>query len=69
MSPNKYRRDLRTTVSNKYKDKLSAKQSKELREPKGTSYLDVDKYDDVFNTITPEVAKGKAKIVFHRNKE
>ena len=56
-------------MSDKYKDKLSAKQSKELRQPKGTSYADIDTLDDVFDTITPEEAKGIAKNVFQRKKQ
>jgi len=68
VSPNRHRRELRNDVSDKYKDRISSKKNKELREPKGTAYGDVDQYDDVFNTIAPEEAKGKAKNVFHRNK-
>ncbi|XP_054161425.1 ribosome biogenesis protein BRX1 homolog [Oppia nitens] len=69
VSPNRHRRQLKNMVSNKYKDRISAKKGRENREPKGTSYADVDQNDDIFNTITPEVAKGVAKNVFRRNKD
>jgi ribosome biogenesis protein BRX1 len=69
VSPNKYRRELRSKTADKYKDRVSAKQSKEIREPKGSSYVDVDKYDEVFDTVEPEKAKGRDKSVFQRNKQ
>ncbi|CAG2122727.1 unnamed protein product, partial [Medioppia subpectinata] len=68
VSPNRHRRELRNNTSEKYKDKYSAKKSKELRQPAGTAYVDVDQYDDIFDTIAPEKAKGMAKNVFQRNK-
>lgn len=40
-----------------------------MRELKGDSYKDVDKYDDVFDTISPEDAKGIVKNVFNRKKQ
>lgn len=69
VSPNKYRRSLRSKVADKYKDRLSAKQSKELRQPKGSSYADVDQYDHVFDTVEPERANRAERSVFQRSKE
>ncbi|KAI1280420.1 Ribosome biogenesis protein BRX1 -like protein [Halotydeus destructor] len=66
ISPNAYRRTLLTEAKDKYRERVGAKVSKEMRQPKGDAYLDNDKYGDVFETIAPEEAKGIMKDVFHR---
>lgn len=69
ISPNKHRQLIKKSASFKYEHKLLSKQGKEAREPKGDSYKDIDKYDDVFDTIAPEKAKGLEKNIFRRVKD
>jgi ribosome biogenesis protein BRX1 len=69
VSPNKHRHLIKKSASEKYNDRVLSKKGKEMREPKGDSYKDVDKYDDVFDTISPEDAKGIVKNVFNRKKQ
>lgn len=50
ITPSKHRRIVKQAAENKYKERVLAKKGKEIRNPKGDSYKDVDPYDDIFNT-------------------
>lgn len=69
VSPNKHRIMIKQAASQKYKERQDSKIARELSKPKVEQvYADVDKYDDVFNTIRPEEAVGAAKNIFQRKK-
>lgn len=69
VAPQKHRLAIKRAASEKYKDRQEAKKAKELRKPAdGEVYADVDKFDDVFETIRPEEAVGQEKLVFKRKK-
>src|SRR5688572_14199520 len=67
--PNKYRSMIKKSASGKYEGRVLSKVGKEMREPKGSSYKDIDPLDDVFDTVMPEKAKGAQKNIFQRKKE
>ncbi|RWS04010.1 ribosome biogenesis protein BRX1-like protein [Dinothrombium tinctorium] len=69
VSPNKFRQMIKQEAKEKYKNRVLSKKGKEERTPKGEAYKDIDTYDDVFETIEPEKAKGVEKDVFQRKKE
>src|SRR5699024_3965326 len=70
VAPQKHRLALKREASEKYKERQNAKQARLLNKPKdGEVYADVDKFDDVFDTIRPEDAVGQEKLVFQRKKE
>lgn len=68
VSPNKYRIQVKKEAMNKYKDRILSKVAREKREPKGDAYKDIDEYDEIFETIPPEQAKGALKNVFERKR-
>lgn len=69
VSPNHYRRMVRDAAKGKYRDRVMAKVSRDMRQPKDTAYPDIDPLDDVFKTMRPEDAKGPEKNVFLRKKD
>jgi len=69
VAPNKHRQAIKMEASQKYRQRVEAKKMRELMKPAdGEVYADVDKYDDVFETIRPEEAVGKEKLIFQRKK-
>jgi ribosome biogenesis protein BRX1 len=69
ISPNRHRRQLLEQAKDKYRDRVAAKHGREVREPGGDAYQDLDLFDHVFDSTRPEDAEGKAKNVFRRNKD
>ncbi|RWS24550.1 ribosome biogenesis protein BRX1-like protein [Leptotrombidium deliense] len=69
VSPNKHRAMIKKEAQQKYKDRVLSKQGRAKRDPKGEAYKDIDVYDDVFDTIEPEKAKGAEKDVFRRKRQ
>ena len=70
VAPQKHRMAIKRAASDKYKGRMDAKKARLINKPKdGEVYADVDKFDDVFDTIRPEEAVGKEKLVFNRKKK
>lgn len=66
VSPNDHRRALKLKAQNKYKERVIARHGREVRQPKGTAYKDIDPHVEVFDTIAPEDAATVMKNVFKR---
>ncbi|XP_069128291.1 ribosome biogenesis protein BRX1 homolog [Argopecten irradians] len=64
-SPNELRREMHKKFAQKYVSRVQAKKSLEERKP--DEPYKRDPTDDVFLTIRPEDATGKAKNTFYRN--
>ncbi|OTF82591.1 ribosome biogenesis protein BRX1-like protein [Euroglyphus maynei] len=69
VSPNKHRILIKQAAAEKYRQRLESKQQRQLIKPANhETYADLDKYDDVFETIRPEDAIGPEKAIFQRKK-
>lgn len=66
VSPNDHRRALKQKAQHKYKERVIAKHGREVRQPKGAAYKDIDPHVEVFDTIAPEEATTVMKNVFKR---
>ena len=68
VSPNKRRRMMKAEAMTKYKERVVSKHGREINRPDGTAYKDLDRFDDVFETIPASKAKGVQKTIFRAKK-
>lgn len=67
VAPNKHRIMLKQCAAQKYRERMESKKAREILRPNNSeTYADVDKYDDVFQTISPMEAIGPETAVFQR---
>lgn len=68
VSPNRRRRMMKADAMMKYKERILSKHARLINRPDGASYNDLDRFDDVFQTIPADKAKGVQKTVFGNKK-
>ncbi|XP_014661421.1 PREDICTED: ribosome biogenesis protein BRX1 homolog [Priapulus caudatus] len=68
ISPNQYRKQLKLSTADKYKNKQDAKTAHQLRHAKQGNTYKVNPTDDIFQTLPPEEAVGVEKKMFSRKR-